>query len=452
MTNPISILIVDDEVNIRTPLAKIVEKKGYQAMTAESGQAALSLLDRGFCHLILTDLKMPDLDGLELLKKVKERSPETEVVVMTAYGTIETAVEAIKNGAYDYMTKPIDKERLLILIDKALERQRLSSENKRLRESLRVKHHFETMIGKSGVMKQIYETVDQVAESDATVLITGESGTGKELVARALHQRSERGEKPFITINCGALPESLFESEVFGYEKGAFTGAVSTKAGRFELADGGTLFLDEIGELALKNQVDFLRVLETREFRRIGGTKLIKVDVRFIAATNRNLPEAIKDRAFREDLYYRLNVVPIHLPPLRERREDIPLLVESFLREFASSYSREEKAVSPEAMRLLVHFAWPGNVRQLRNVIERAVVMVREKTILAEHLPVEIQETKEAERTMTITLGKPLDEIEKQVIQRTLIEITNHREKAAKILGISPRALHYKIKNYGLKE
>lgn len=452
MTRSISILIVDDEVNIRTPLAKIVEKQGYRAVTAENGQAALALLDRAFYHLILTDLKMPDRDGLELLKKVKERALETEVVVMTAYGTIETAVEAIKNGAYDYITKPIDKERLLILIDKALERQRLSSENKRLRESLLVKNRFEAMIGKSSVMKQIYETVDQVAESDATVLITGESGSGKELVARAIHQRSGRRENPFITINCGALPETLFESEVFGYEKGAFTGAVSTKAGRFELADGGTLFLDEIGELGLKNQVDFLRVLETREFRRIGGTKLIRVDVRFIAATNRNLPAAINDKAFREDLYYRLNVVPIHLPPLRERREDIPLLVESFLREFASSYHREEKVFSPEAMRLLLHYAWPGNVRQLRNVIERAVVMVREKTIAPVHLPVEIQESKETEPTMTITLGKTLDEIEKQVIQRTLIEITNHREKAAEILGISPRALHYKIKNYGLKE
>ncbi len=452
MTNPISILIVDDEVNIRNPLAKIIEKQGYHAVTAENGQAALSLLDRAFYHLILTDLKMPDVDGLELLRKIKERGLETEVVVMTAYGTIETAVEAIKNGAYDYITKPIDKERLLLLIDKALERQRLSAENKHLRESLLVKNRFETMIGRSSVMKQIYETVDQVAESDATVLITGESGTGKELVARAIHQRSAKREKPFITLNCGALPETLFESEVFGYEKGAFTGAVTTKAGRFELADGGTLFLDEIGELGLKNQVDFLRVLETREFRRIGGTKLIRVDVRFIAATNRNLPEAINDKAFREDLYYRLNVVPIHLPPLRERREDIPLLIESFLRELAASYHREEKVFSPEAMRLLLHYAWPGNVRQLRNVIERAIVMVREKTITPVHLPVEIQETRETERTMTITLGQTLDEIEKQVIQRTLIEMTNHREKAAKILGISPRALHYKIKNYGLKE
>ena len=452
MQDQISILIVDDEVNIRTALAKILEKQGYRPETAENGQAALSRLENAFYHLVITDLKMADLNGLELLKKVKERSPETEVVVMTAYGTIETAVNAIKAGAYDYLTKPVDKERLLLLIDKALERQSLSVENKRLRENLKIKNRFEEMIGKSDVLKQIYETIDQVVESDATVLITGESGTGKELVARAIHQQSGRRERPFITINCGALPETLFESEVFGYEKGAFTGAVSSKAGRFELADGGILFLDEIGELNLKNQVDFLRVLETKEFRRIGGTKLIHVDVRFIAATNRNLLQAIENKTFREDLYYRLNVVPIHLPPLRERKEDIPLLVEFFLREFTSNYHRDEKIVSPDFLRLLIHYAWPGNIRQLKNVIERVVIMVRDKILLPEHLPVEIQEHAEKEKTMMISLGKHLEEIEKEVIQKTLSEITHHREKAAKILGISLRALHYKIRNYEIKE
>ncbi|MBI1820645.1 MAG: sigma-54-dependent Fis family transcriptional regulator [Nitrospirae bacterium] len=452
MQNQISILIVDDEVNIRTALAKILEKQGYKPETAENGQVALSRLENAFYHLVITDLKMADLNGLELLKKVKEHSPETEVVVMTAYGTIETAVNAIKAGAYDYLTKPVDKELLLLLIDKALERQSLSVENKRLRESLKIKNRFEEMIGKSNVLKQIYETIDQVVESDATVLITGESGTGKELVARAIHQQSGRRDKPFITINCGALPETLFESEVFGYEKGAFTGAVSSKTGRFELADGGILFLDEIGELNLKNQVDFLRVLETKEFRRLGGTKLIHVDVRFIAATNRNLLQAIENKTFREDLYYRLNVVPIHLPPLRERKEDIPLLVEFFLREFRSIYHREEKTVSPGTMRLLVNYSWPGNIRQLKNVIERVVIMVRDKTLLPEHLPVEIQEDTAKEKTMTIPLGKSLEEVEKEVIQKTLSEITHHREKAAKILGISLRALHYKIKNYGIED
>ncbi|MHB8482902.1 MAG: sigma-54-dependent transcriptional regulator [Nitrospiria bacterium] len=452
MQDQISILIVDDEVNIRTALAKILEKQGYLPETAENGQVALSRLENTFYHLVITDLKMADLNGLELLKKVKERAPETEVVVMTAYGTIETAVNAIKAGAYDYLTKPVDKELLLLLIDKALERQSLSVENKRLRENLKIKNRFEEMIGKSDALKQIYETIDQVVESDATVLITGESGTGKELVARAIHQKSGRRDRPFITINCGALPETLFESEVFGYEKGAFTGAVSSKAGRFELADGGILFLDEIGELNLKNQVDFLRVLETKEFRRLGGTKLIHVDVRFIAATNRNLLQAIEYKTFREDLYYRLNVVPIHLPPLRERKEDIPLLVEFFLRELISIYHREEKTVSTETMGLLADYSWPGNIRQLKNVIERLVIMVRDKTLLPVHLPVEIQEDAAKEKTMMIPLGKSLEEVEKEVIQKTLSEMTHHREKAAKILGISLRALHYKIKNYGIED
>jgi two-component system response regulator AtoC len=452
MQDQISILIVDDEVNIRTALAKILEKNGYRPETAENGQVALTRIENAFYHLVITDLKMGGLNGLELLKKVKEHSPETEVVVMTAYGTIETAVNAIKAGAYDYLTKPVDKERLLLLIDKALERQALSLENKRLRESLKIKNRFEEMIGKSNVLRQIYETIDQVIESDATILITGESGTGKELVARAIHQRSGRRDKPFITINCGALPETLFESEVFGYEKGAFTGAVSSKAGRFELADGGVLFLDEIGELNLKNQVDFLRVLETKEFRRLGGTKLIHADVRFIAATNRNLLQAIENKTFREDLYYRLNVVPIHLPPLRKRKEDIPLLVDFFLREFTSNYHRDEKIVSPETLRLLINYSWPGNIRQLKNVIERFVIMVRDRILLPEHLPVEIREHAEEEKTMVITLGKGLEEIEKEVIQKTLSEITHHREKAAKILGISVRALHYKIRNYEIKE
>ncbi|HXN06517.1 MAG TPA: sigma-54 dependent transcriptional regulator [Nitrospiria bacterium] len=452
MQKQISILIVDDEVNIRAALARIVEKQGFQADTAENGQVALSRIENGFYHLVITDLKLPDMNGLEVLKKVKERSPETEVVVMTAYGTIETAVNAIKGGAYDYLTKPVEKERVLLLIDKALERQSLSQENQRLRESLKIKNRFEEMIGKSDVLRNIYETIDQVVESDATVLITGESGTGKELVARAIHQRSGRRDQPFITINCGALPETLFESELFGYEKGAFTGAVSSKMGRFELADGGVLFLDEIGELNLKNQVDFLRVLETREFRRLGGTKLVHVNVRFIAATNRNLLEAVENKTFREDLYYRINVVPIHLPPLRDRKEDIPILVEYFLREYASIYQREERTVSAETMRLLIHYSWPGNIRQLKNAIEREVIMVRDKVFLPEHLPAEIQNSPEKAKTLNLLLGKSLEEIEKEVIEGTLRDVTHHREKAAKILGISTRALQYKIKSYGIKE
>jgi transcriptional regulator with PAS, ATPase and Fis domain len=315
-----------------------------------------------------------------------------------------------------------------------------------------VKGRFEQMIGQSLAMKRVFEMVDIVAGSDVTILITGESGTGKELVARAIHQRGPRSAGPFVTLNCGALPESLFESELFGYEKGAFTGATGTKPGRFELADGGILFLDEVGEMSLKSQVDFLRVLETKEFRRLGGTKLIRVDVHIIAATNRNLQKAVEEGSFREDLYYRLNVIPIHLPALREHREDIPVLVEAFLKEFSQIHQKDDKEISSEAQRLMVNYSWPGNVRELKNVIERLVVVVKEKKILPEHLPPEIQASKDEQKNMFIPLNKPLKEIEKEVIERILKEVTSHREKAAKILGISPRTLHYKIKEYGIKE
>jgi two-component system response regulator AtoC len=301
-------------------------------------------------------------------------------------------------------------------------------------------------------MQQVYTLVEMVADSDVTVLLTGESGTGKELVARAIHHKSPKANGPFITLNCGALPENLFESELFGYEKGAFTGAMSTKIGRFELADGGTLLLDEVGELSLKSQVDFLRVLETKEFRRLGGTKLIKVDTRIIAATNRNLDEAVKQGDFREDLYYRLNVVPIRLPPLRERAGDVPLLVDQYLTESSVQHHRGPKEVSREAMRLLRLYGWPGNVRQLRNLMERLVVTVKDTTIQPWHLPEEIRTSQEDVRTMVITLGTSIQQIERQVIERTLKEVTNHRENAAKLLGISLRTLQYKIKEYGIRD
>jgi transcriptional regulator with PAS, ATPase and Fis domain len=338
------------------------------------------------------------------------------------------------------------------MVEKALERHLLATENQRLRERLETRTQFAQMIRESEPMQRIYNMVEMVADSDVTVLLTGESGTGKELVARAIHHKSVRGAGPFVTVNCGALPENLLESELFGYEKGAFTGAMGTKAGRFELAQGGTLLLDEVGELSLKSQVDFLRVLETKEFRRLGGTKVIRVDTRIIAATNRNLEEAVKQGDFREDLYYRLNVVPIRLPPLRDRADDIPLLIESFLRGFALQHQREAKELSREAMRRLRLYTWPGNIRQLRNLIERLVVMVAERTIEPEHLPPEIQASKEERPTMLVTLGTSLDEIEREVIRRTLAEVTNHRERAARLLGISLRALQYKIKEYGIRD
>lgn len=452
MTQAVHILVVDDEVNIRNALVTMLEKKGYQVRGVGTAEEALEQLEAGGMDLVITDMKMPGIGGMELLRRLKNQWPDTEVVVMTAYGSINTAVEAMRLGAYDYLTKPIDRERFPIVIDKALERHALATENKQLRDRLETRTRFDQMVGESEPLQRVYTLVEMVAESDVTVLLTGESGTGKELVARAVHHKSARANGPFVTLNCGALPENLFESELFGYEKGAFTGAMTTKVGRFELADAGTLLLDEVGELSLKSQVDFLRVLETKEFRRLGGTKLIKVDTRIIAATNRNLEEAVKQGDFREDLYYRLNVVPIRLPALRERADDIPLLVERFLAEFSSHHHREPKEVSREAMRLLRLYSWPGNIRQLRNLMERLVVTVKDPTIQPEHLPEEIQASKENARTMLVTLGSSLEEIEREAIRRTLAEVTNHREKAAKLLGISLRALQYKIKEYGIRD
>ena len=446
------ILVVDDEVNIRGALVTLLEKRGYRVRGAGSGEEALDALEAETADLVLTDLKMPGIGGMEFLRRLRQRWPDIEIVVMTAYGSIDTAVEAMKGGAYDYLTKPVDRERLPVVVEKALERHALASENKQLKDRLETRIRFDQMVGESEPMQRVYSLVETVADSDVTVLLTGESGTGKELVARAIHHKSRRADGPFVTLNCGALPENLFESELFGYEKGAFTGAMATKVGRFELADGGTLLLDEVGELSLKSQVDFLRVLETKEFRRLGGTKVITVDTRIVAATNRNLEEAVKQGDFREDLYYRLNVVPIRLPPLRERADDIPLLVDRFLAEFSSRHRRETKEVSREGMRLLRLYAWPGNIRQLRNLIERMVVTIKDPVIQPEHLPEEIQTSKEDARTMVVTLGSSLENIEREAIRRTLAEVTNHREKAAKLLGISLRALQYKIKEYGIRE
>lgn len=452
MTRQAQILVVDDEVNIRDALATMLKKRGHAVRAAGTGEEALGLLEAGPADLVLTDLRMPGMGGMAFLRRLKEAWPDTEVVVMTAFGSIDTAVEAMRGGAYDYLTKPLDRDRFPIVVEKALERRALAFENKQLRDRLETRTRFDRMVGDSEPMQRVHDLVEMVADSDVTVLLTGESGTGKELVARAIHHKSSRAEGPFVTLNCGALPENLFESELFGYEKGAFTGAMATKVGRFELADGGTLLLDEVGELSLKSQVDFLRVLETKEFRRLGGTKLITVNTRIIAATNRNLEEAVKQGVFRDDLYYRLNVVPIRLPPLRERPDDIPLLVDRFLAEFSAQHRRDLKEVSRDAMRLLRLYAWPGNIRQLKNLMERLVVTVKDATIQPEHLPEEIQASKEDARTMVVTLGTSLERIEREVIQRTLKEVTNHREKAAKLLGISLRTLQYKIKEYGIRD
>jgi DNA-binding NtrC family response regulator len=452
MTKHAHILVVEDEINIRSALVTMLERLGHTVEGTATAEEALALLEQAKVDLVMTDLRMPGVSGMEFLRQMKEKWPETEAIVITAFGSIDTAVEAMRLGAYDYLTKPIDRDRFPIVIEKALERRALAQENKQLKDRLETRTQFDHMVGKSEPMQQVYSLVDMVADSAVTILLTGESGTGKELVARAIHHKSARTNGPFVTLNCGALPENLFESELFGYEKGAFTGATTTKAGRFELADGGTLLLDEVGELSLKAQVDFLRVLETKEFRRLGGTKMITVDARIIAATNRNLEEAVKQGDFREDLYYRLHVVPIRLPPLRERSDDVPLLAERFLTEFAAQHHREPKEVSRDAMRLLRLYAWPGNIRQLRNLMERLVITVKDSAIQPEHLPEEIQASKEDARTMVVALGSSLRDVERETIRRTLTEVTNHREKAAKLLGISLRALQYKIKEYGIRE
>ena len=448
---PARILVVDDELNIRGALAKILEKAGHSVIAAESGDTALSMLHEMPFDLVITDLKMVGTGGLEVLRAAKQRQPETEVIVLTAYGTVESAVDTMKEGAYDYLTKPIDPERLLHVAAKALEYKALREEVRQLREQAAVATAFEHIVGRSLAMRAVYEKVRQVSPTIATVLLDGESGTGKELVARAIHNRSQRKSSPIVTLNCGALPETLLESELFGYERGAFTGALTTKEGRIEQADTGTLFLDEVGEMSAKTQIDFLRVLQEREFRRVGGSRPITVDVRFIAATNKSLEQAVKAGTFREDLFYRLAVVPITLPPLRERTEDIPLLAITFIKEFCAQYQRPEKSFAPATLQALREYAWPGNVRELRNLAERLVVTVPDRVIRPVHLPSTILTGEKPERSVTVPLGIPLDVIEEQIIRKTLKEITSHREQAAKLLGISPRALHYKLRRYRIE-
>lgn len=445
---PGRILVVDDELNIRGALARILEKAGETVVAADCGDTAVSMLAEAPFDLVITDLKMVGAGGLEVLRAAKQRQPETEVIVLTAYGTVESAVDAMKDGAYDYLSKPIEPERLLHVVAKALEYKALRKEVNQLREQAAVATAFEHIVGRSLVMRAVYEKVRQVSSTTATVLLSGESGTGKELVARAIHNRSQRRAGPFVTLNCGALPETLLESELFGYERGAFTGALTTKGGRIEQADGGTLFLDEVGEMSAKTQIDFLRVLQEREFRRVGGSRPIVVDVRFIAATNKSLEQAVKAGTFREDLFYRLAVVPVALPPLRERPEDIPLLAMTFIKEFCAQYQRPEKSFSLAALQALREYGWPGNVRELRNLAERLVVTVSDRVLRPVDMPSTILTGEKPERSVTVPLGIPLDVIEEQIIRRTLKEITSHREQAAKLLGISPRALHYKLRRY----
>ncbi len=446
----VKILVLDPDSSQRHAIADRLAARQLSVEAPERHEKATDRLGKNAYGLVIIDLDMLGGDWARRLSELKIQSPETEIIVTANRGSIESAVEAIREGAYDYLLKPLDLDRLPVLVQRALEKRRLAEENRSLRQRLSLKDEYGNVVGKSERITEVYEVVAQVAATTATVLLTGASGTGKELVAKAIHNRSDRRDHPFITINCGALPEGLLESELFGFERGAFTGAVEPKAGKFELAHGGTLLLDEVGEMSSKTQVEFLRVLQEKEFRRLGGEKLIRVDVRIIAATNKDLMEEVKSGAFRQDLYYRLAVVPIHMPPLLERREDIPLLVDTFLKEFAQMNRKRPKKISREALELLMHYDWPGNIRELRNVIERLTVTVDAAVIRAEHVPPEVAATKGIARQIYIPLGTPLKKVEEIVIRKTLEEVTDHRQKAAQVLGISPRALHYKIARYGM--
>ena len=444
------ILVIEPEPRERQAIVGALTPRGLSVEAPERlGDATERACGKDY-GLVILDLGVLGDQWAHRLAQLKQQSPQTEVMVTASDGSIEAAVAAMREGAYDYLLKPLDLGRLSVLVERALEKRRLTEENLNLRRRLSLKDEYGKVVGKSRLISEVYEVASQVAATNATVLLTGESGTGKELVAKAIHKRSERRDGPFITINCGALPEGLLESELFGFEPGAFTGAVEAKAGKIELAHGGTLLLDEVGEMSPKTQVEFLRVLQEKEVQRLGGDKLIRVDVRIIAATNKDLMEEVKAGRFRQDLYYRLAVVPIHLPSLRERREDIPLLADGFLKEFAQTNRQRVKKMTREALEILTRYGWPGNIRELRNVIERMTVTVDAASIRPEHLPPELVSADGSAGEVYVPLGTPLRKVEEIMIRKTLEEVTDHRQKAARILGISPRALHYKIARYGV--
>jgi two-component system NtrC family response regulator len=450
------VLIVDDEQVQREMLEGFLAKQGYGVGTAGSGAEALEQARRTSFDLVLTDFRMPGMDGIQLLGELKRQNPETVVVLLTAFGTVETAVKAMKEGAYDYLNKPIDLDELLLLIQRAEREAGLSRENRELREQLREKFKVDFIISASRRMEEVLNLVKRAAPSTATVLILGESGTGKELIARAIHYSSPRADRPLIKVNCAALPENLLESELFGHEKGAFTGAVARRIGRFEQADQGTIFLDEIGDLSPSLQSKLLRVLQEKEFERVGSSQTLRVDVRVIAATNRNLEEAIRKGAFREDLYYRLNVVTLSLPPLRERKEDIPPLIEHFLRKYSRENRKTVAAVSREAKDLLMNYPYPGNIRELENIVERAVVLSRGDTITTQDLPLNLRESKVEDLMKDAARGRSLpetlEEIERLRITQALAKSRGVQTQAAEDLGISERVLRYKMKKYGIGE
>ena len=442
------ILIVDDEVNARTALAEVLRDEGYDAEIAADAFEALGKLESYSPQVVVTDLKMPGMDGIDLMKKIRATDDPAAVIMMTAHGQVETAVRAMRAGAADYLTKPVDLPELLLVIERVLETERLRSEARQLRA--RVGEHVapDNIVGMSPPMQRVLEIVDQVAPTRATVLITGESGTGKELIANAIHQRSPRADKPFIKLHCAALAESLLESELFGHESGSFTGALSRKEGRFSLADGGTLFLDEIGEISPTIQLKLLRFLQEHEFERVGGTETLEVDVRVIAATNRNLAEEIAKGRFREDLFYRLNVVSLEMPALRDRPSDIPALADFFLARFATANEKHIEAFSPKALERMVTYNWPGNVRELENAVERAVVLTTNSTIEPRALPTTVRPASATGNGAPQIPGSTIEQLERYAILETMKATGGSTSKAAEILGISPRTIQYRLHHY----
>ncbi len=451
MSNRFHILVVDDETAQREVVSGFLKKQGFDVTSAESGEKALELFRQESFDLVLTDQKMPNMSGLDLLQSVHSINPETAVILMTAYGSIEAAVSSIKGGAIDYLTKPLNLNELLFRIRQAGEHRRLFIENRELRETLQERYRIEGIIGESGQMLEVLSMVRRAAPSEATVLIRGESGTGKELIAQAIHFASPRARGPLVKVNCAALPEALLESELFGHEKGAFTGAISSRQGRFELANGGTLFLDEIGDLPLHLQAKLLRVLQEREYEKVGSSRSVKVNVRILAASHRPLEALIEAGQLREDLYYRLNVVTILIPPLRERRSDLAPLIDHFVRRFAAKNGKAISGLSAEGRDILLRYDYPGNVRELENIIERAVVLTRDDVIGSGDLPVTVQE-KEAEDDHEANLAVAVERLERRMIREALARCEGVQTRAAELLGMSERALRYKLVKYGFRE
>ncbi len=448
-----AIMVIEDEAHLRQGITDFLTRRGYEVHAAANGDRAIELLSEVVVDVILTDMKMKGLSNLSLVDALQEKAPDVQIIVMTAFGTIQQAVDAMKRGIYDYLTKPLNLDELLIYLEKALEKKRLQQEIDTLRQELYLRHSFGNIIGKSYKMQEVYQNIEKVAATNATVLILGESGTGKQMVASAIHYNSLRKNGPFVTLTCSSIPESLLASEIFGYEKGAFTGAQTTKIGKFEAAHNGTLFIDEVSEIDAGVQVSLLRFLQERNFERVGGNQTISADVRVIAASNKDLYEEIKKGNFREDLYYRLNVLPIYLAPLRERKEDIPLLAEHLLRKYVKENNKDIKGFTTEAILLLMSYDWPGNVRELENIIERAVIMTDGPWIhssqLLPHLSGEDILAKEVAFGENLRLDNNFEHVEKYLIVRALDETQGNKTKAAELLGITYRALRYKLDRYG---